>query len=64
MPTHPMILLGFVNMKLRDEYADLDDLCKAFGEKKEMVVEKLQSVGYTYSEECRQFVARKNKEDI
>lgn len=58
MPTHPMILLSFVNMKLRDEYADLDDLCCAFGEEKEAIVERLQSVGYTYAEELRQFVAQ------
>lgn len=57
MPTHPIMLLSFVNMKLRDEYADLDDLCKDFAVEKELVIEKLQSVGYVYSEDRRQFVA-------
>lgn len=57
MPTHPIMLLSFVNMKLRDEYGDLDDLCKAFDTDKELVIEKLQSVGYEYSESQRQFVA-------
>lgn len=44
-------------MKLRDEYGDLDDLCKAFDTDKALVIEKLQSVGYEYSESQRQFVA-------
>lgn len=57
MPTHPIMLLSFVNMKLRDEYADLDDLCQDFAVEKELVIEKLQSVGYVYSEDRRQFVA-------
>ncbi len=57
MPTHPIMLLSFVNMKLRDEYVDLDDLCKAFDTHKELVIEKLQSVGYEYSESQRQFIA-------
>lgn len=61
MPTHPMILLSFVNMKLRDEYADLDDLCSAFDADREMIVEKLQSVGYAYNEAYRQFVPKEGE---
>ncbi len=56
MPTHPMILLSFINMKLRDEYTDLDDLCKAFNEDKEMIIKKLEGIGYSYQEDNRQFV--------
>ena len=61
MPTHPMILLSFVNMKLRDEYADLDDLCRAFDTDQEMVIEKLQAVGYVYSAVHRQFVPKEGE---
>lgn len=57
MPVHPIMLLSFVNMKLRDEYADLDDLCQAFDTDKKEVIEKLQSIGYEYCQEQRQFVA-------
>ena len=27
LPEDPVMLLSFVNMKLRDQYASLDDLC-------------------------------------
>ena len=27
LPEEPVMLLSFVNMKLRDQYASLDDLC-------------------------------------
>ena len=29
LPNDPIILLSYVNTKLRDDYADLDDLCGA-----------------------------------
>ena len=29
IPKDPMILLSFLNMKLRDEYPSLEELCKA-----------------------------------
>ena len=45
MPNHPMILLSFVNMKLRDEFSSLDELCRAFDTTAAEVTEKLASVG-------------------
>ena len=29
IPNDPVMLLSFVNMKLRDEFSDLDELCGA-----------------------------------
>ncbi|MFR7992126.1 MAG: DUF4250 domain-containing protein [Lachnospiraceae bacterium] len=57
MPNHPMILLSFVNMKLRDEFSSLDELCRAFDTTAAEVTEKLASVGYSYNEQTRQFTA-------
>ena len=57
MPNHPMILLSFVNMKLRDEFSSLDELCRAFDTTAAEVTEKLASVGYYYNEQTRQFTA-------
>lgn len=36
IPKDPMILLSFVNLKLRDFYSSLDDMCQAmeFGQKR------------------------------
>ena len=57
MPNNPMMLLSFVNMKLRDEYDTLDELCASFMVEKEDVIEKLASVGYEYNEANRCFSA-------
>ena len=57
MPNHPMILLSFVNMKLRDEFSSLDELCRAFDTTAAEVTEKLASVGYSYNEQTKQFTA-------
>ena len=32
IPEDPVILLSFVNTKLRDEYPNLDELCASLGE--------------------------------
>ena len=56
LPQDPMILLGYVNTKLRDEYASLDELCDDLDADREELVRKLEGVNYRYSEERNQFV--------
>lgn len=56
LPQDPMILLSYVNTKLRDEYASLDELCAALDADREELVRKLEGVNYRYSEERNQFV--------
>ena len=51
LPQDPIILLSYVNTKLRDEYSSLDELCAALDADKEELVRKLETVGYTYDEE-------------
>jgi len=51
----PMILFSFVNMKLRDNYASLDDLCEDMDIRKEDIIEQLKSVGFEYSSEHNKF---------
>lgn len=55
LPRDPMILLSTVNMKLRDEYADLDDLCAALDADREEVEETLSAAGFQYDPEQNQF---------
>lgn len=55
LPKDPMILFGFVNMKLRDNYASLDDLCEDMDISKEDILEQLKSVGFEYSSEQNKF---------
>ena len=51
LPEDPIILLSFVNMRLRDEYSDLDDLCDSLDIDKSELTEKLEKAGYRYDEE-------------
>ncbi|MBO4415565.1 MAG: DUF4250 domain-containing protein [Lachnospiraceae bacterium] len=51
LPEDPIILLSFVNMRLRDEYSDLDDLCDSLDIDKNELTEKLEKAGYHYDTE-------------
>ncbi len=55
IPDDPMMLLSFVNMKLRDEYPTLDELCAGIGIDRRMLESKLGAAGFEYSEENRKF---------
>ena len=56
LPKDPMILLGVVNTKLRDFYADLDTLCQEMQIDKKELTEKLASIDYEYDAGLNQFV--------
>ena len=49
------MLVGFVNMKLRDEFPTLDELCASLDIDRQWLVDKLAAVGFEYSEENRKF---------
>ena len=55
IPNDPMILLSYVNMKLRDEYSDLDELCGAMDVSRPDLEARLAAIGCQYSEENNQF---------
>lgn len=49
------ILLSIINMKLRDFYSSLENLCQDIDVKEEELIEKLSSIGYEYNKEQNQF---------
>lgn len=55
-PKDPVMLLSFVNMKLRDFYSSLDAMCEDMDVEKEEIVSKLASIGYEYDKERNSFV--------
>ena len=55
LPKDPMILLSFVNTKLRDEFTDLEEFCKEEDISIESLKEQLESSGFQYNETIRQF---------
>ena len=50
-----MLLYSLVNMKLRDEFLDLDDLVNYYGVDKKELLDKFSDAGYEYVEEENQF---------
>ena len=56
LPQDPMILLSYVNTKLRDEYSSLDALCDDLDADREELVRRLEAVGYTYDEGKNRFL--------
>ncbi|MDO4271336.1 MAG: DUF4250 domain-containing protein [Eubacteriales bacterium] len=51
-----MILLSYVNTKLRDEYAALSDLCGDLGLSESALCHRLAAVGYTYDRTHNRFI--------
>ena len=56
LPKDPMILLSYVNMKLRDEYDSLEALCEDMELDRAALEATLSSVGFVYREEQKRFV--------
>ena len=56
LPNNPYVLLSIINMKLRDFYSSIDDLCDDLDENKEEIDNILNSIGYYYSKENNQFI--------
>lgn len=56
IPKDPVMLLSFVNLKLRDFYSSLDALCEDLDADEKEITEKLASIYYHYDAERNQFV--------
>lgn len=55
LPNDPVLLVGYINLKLRDSYSSLDDLCDDLDVDKEFIIAKLAEGGFKYNEETNQF---------
>lgn len=55
IPNDPVMLLSFINMKLRDMYDSLDALCDDLDINKQEILEKLEKINYFYDESQNQF---------
>ena len=56
MPKDPVMLLSFVNLKLRDYYGSLEQMCEDMDIDGKEIEEKLASIDYHYDKEKNQFV--------
>ena len=55
IPNDPVMLLSFVNLKLRDECANLDIFCERYNIYESDLTEKLASIDYFYNASKNQF---------
>lgn len=55
LPQDPFMLLSMVNMKLRDQYPSLDELCRSLDVDKDELIERLATAGFEYLPEINQF---------
>ena len=56
VPQDPVMLLSFLNLKLRDFYGSLDALCEDLDLNREEILEKMKQINYTYDKEKNRFV--------
>lgn len=55
LPEDPVMLLSFINMKLRDQYASLDALCDDLDALRAALEAKLGEIGYFYNAKENRF---------
>jgi hypothetical protein len=56
LPQDPIMLLSFINTKLRDNYSSLDLLCEDMNVNKEDIISRLAAVNYEYNKELNKFM--------
>ena len=56
IPKDPVMLLSFVNLKLRDQYSNLSVLCEDLDVSETELTERLAGIDYHYNSETNQFV--------
>ena len=55
IPENPVMLLSFVNTKLRDQFDSLESFCDYYDLSQEELEAKLKTFDYTYNQELNQF---------
>lgn len=54
-PKDPIMLMSWTNMKLRDHYSSLDQLCDDLEIDRKELEKALESAGFTYNEAQNKF---------
>ncbi|MBP5297654.1 MAG: DUF4250 domain-containing protein [Lachnospiraceae bacterium] len=56
LPVDPVMRLSFINLKLRDFYKSLDDLCEDLDIDRTELEESLAAIDYHYDADANKFV--------
>lgn len=55
LPNDPFVLFSMINMKLRDNYESLDELCEDMDINKSELCQRLSQAGFEYDEKNKKF---------
>ena len=55
LPNDPVMLMSVINLKLRDFYKNLDELCEDMNLNRQELCAKLEAAGFEYNEEQKKF---------
>ncbi|MFI3177143.1 MAG: DUF4250 domain-containing protein [Eubacteriales bacterium] len=55
IPKDPVMLLSYLNVKLRDEYDSLGQLCEDLQIEEQEIVKAMCQIDYSYDQEHNQF---------
>ena len=56
LPKDPVLLFSVLNMKLRDYYGSLDELCEDLDEDRQRLLDAMAAAGFRYDPERNAFV--------
>ena len=56
LPKDPMMLLSFINLKLRDYYSSFDAMCEDLNLDGNEITKKLAEIDYEYDQDMNRFV--------
>lgn len=56
IPNDPVMRLSFLNLKLRDFYKNLEELCEDLDADKEELIQSMATIDYHYDEVRNKFV--------
>lgn len=56
LPKDPVMLLSMINMKLRDFYPSIQDLCEDLQIDRKDLEERLAAIDYAYDPDSNQFI--------
>ena len=56
IPNDPVMLLSYINLKLRDFYPSLEAFCEDTEEEPQKIIDKLEQIDYHYDREKNQLV--------
>ena len=55
IPNDPAMLVSYINLKLRDYYSSLEELCRDMELDKEEITSLLETIDYEYDEKQNRF---------